>query len=108
MIFVLPIPKKVNDKKCHGNATPMMPPGSRILNYVYLSIGWSVWHVGYPLHRENRENVQNKIACQGKQGTWKCCHNIGKMQGIWFALDSKGNKHYNICHEYFPENLKTG
>ena len=40
---------------------------------------------GYPRHRENRENGQNKSLSGKTQGIWKFCQNTGKIQGIWFA-----------------------
>ena len=37
---------------------------------------------GYPLHRENRENGNNKIPCQGKHREFG---NFAKTQGHLFA-----------------------
>ena len=50
--------------------------------YIYICL-LEVSSIGYPLHRENRENGQKM---SGKtQKIWKFCQNTGKTQGIWFA-----------------------
>ena len=57
----------------------MVVNGSVFLEY---TIG-NVQHIaGYPLHRENRENGQKKISCQGKHREFG---NFVKTQGMWFA-----------------------
>ena len=59
--------------------------------YMYMRTGcpWSksdrVLVIGYPLHRENRENGKKKSLSGKSQGIWKFCQNTGKTHGIWFA-----------------------
>ena len=41
--------------------------------------------LSYPLHRENKENGQQKSLSGKTQGIWKFCKNTGKTQGNWCA-----------------------
>ena len=64
-----------------------------------------VYTPGYPLHRENRENGQNK-SCQGKHREFG---NFAKTHGKYRELvcssckfpDSKGKRYFDICRENF-------
>ena len=63
----------------------------------------TLYHTGYPLHRENRENGQKKSLSGKTRVIWKFCQNTGNL--VYSSCkfhDSKNKRHFKICRENLP------
>ena len=61
---------------------------------------------GYPQHRENRENGQKRILCQGKHREFGNFAKTGNLVCSSYKFpDCKSKRYLEICSENLPKNL---